>query len=71
MLFNTTFNNVSVSGSQLYWWRKSLSYDQVGILLLLFGMTMLNIPRGCRGRDSMVFGFTTTYAIGVYHHKSC
>ena len=46
-------------------------YDQVGILLLLFGMTMLNIPRGCRGRNSMVFGFTTTYAIGVYHHKSC
>ena len=45
-------------------------YDQVGILLL-FGMTMLNIPRGCRGRDSMVFGFTTTYAITVYHHKSC
>jgi len=22
----------------------------------------------CRGRDRMVVGFTTTYAISVYHH---
>ena len=26
---------------------------------------------GCRGRDRMVVGFTTTYAISAYHHKSC
>ena len=25
-------------------------------------------PRGCRGRDRMVFGFTTTYANSAYHH---
>ena len=23
---------------------------------------------GCRGRDRMVVGFTTAYAIGAYHH---
>jgi len=23
---------------------------------------------GCRGRDRMVVGFTTTYTIGAYHH---
>ena len=27
--------------------------------------------RGCRGRDHMVVGFTTTYAISAYHHWSC
>jgi hypothetical protein len=24
--------------------------------------------KGSRGRDSMVVGFTTTYAISAYHH---
>jgi hypothetical protein len=27
--------------------------------------------RGRCGRDRMVIGFTTTYAIIAYHHKSC
>ena len=27
--------------------------------------------RGRRGRDSMVVGSTTTYAISAYHHQSC
>jgi hypothetical protein len=26
------------------------------------------IVRGRRGRDGMVFGFTTTHAISAYHH---
>ena len=26
---------------------------------------------GCRGRDHIVVGFTTTYAIGPYHHWCC
>ena len=26
---------------------------------------------GRRGRDRMVFGFTTTYAIGSYHNLCC
>jgi hypothetical protein len=28
----------------------------------------LNDLMGCPGRDHMVVGFTTTYAISVYHH---
>ena len=28
----------------------------------------LYLNRGCRGRDHMVVGFTTSYAIGAYHH---
>ena len=26
------------------------------------------IVGGCHGRDRMVVGFTTIYAIGAYHH---
>jgi len=26
---------------------------------------------GCRGRNRMVVGFTTTYAISTYHHWCC
>ena len=29
------------------------------------------INRGCCGRDRMVVGFTTTYAISAYHHWCC
>ena len=25
----------------------------------------------CHGRDGMVVGFTTTYAISAYHHSRC
>ena len=32
-------------------------------------ISFLLIPlRGCRGRDHMMVGFTTTYAISDYHH---
>jgi hypothetical protein len=31
-------------------------------------ITYLNVPNGRRGRDGMVLGFQTTYAIGAYHH---
>ena len=27
--------------------------------------------KGCRGRDRMVVGFTTTYAFCAYHYYSC
>ena len=27
--------------------------------------------RGRRGRDHIVVGFTTTYAISAYHHSCC
>jgi hypothetical protein len=32
---------------------------------------LLECYRGRRGRDCMVVGFTTTYAISAYHHKRC
>jgi len=34
-------------------------------------LTTLKQQRGCHGRDRMVVGFTTTYAIGACHHQSC
>jgi hypothetical protein len=30
-----------------------------------------NFSRGCRCRDRMVVGFTTTYVISAYHHWCC
>ena len=30
--------------------------------------TYLSVGRGCHGRDCMIVGFTTTYAIRAYHH---
>jgi len=38
------------------------------ILSLVLRMLNINIGGGRRGRDRMVVGFTTTYAISVYHH---
>ena len=38
-------------------------------------LTTTNVPKwyiwGRRGRDRMVVGFTTTYAIGAHHHWCC
>jgi hypothetical protein len=31
----------------------------------------ISMKRGRRGRDRMVVGFTTTYAINIYHDLSC
>jgi hypothetical protein len=33
-----------------------------------FFLSGLVLLRGHRGRDRMVVGFTTTYAISAYHH---
>ena len=40
------------------------------ISLALLGVC-LNLIQGPSGRDQMVVGFQTTYAISAYHHKSC
>jgi hypothetical protein len=32
---------------------------------------LINNGRGRHGRDRMVVGFTTTYAISAYHHLRC
>ena len=34
-------------------------------------MRLSQVRKVRRGRDRMVVGFTTTYAISAYHHKSC
>jgi hypothetical protein len=31
-------------------------------------ISIVYFKRGCRGRDRMVVGFRTTYAISAYHH---
>jgi len=31
----------------------------------------ISLERGRRGRDHMVVGVTTTYAISAYHHRCC
>jgi hypothetical protein len=38
---------------------------------LLLMITLHACVRGRHGRDCMVVGFTTTYAIDVYHHWCC
>ena len=40
-------------------------YFRVGLYIIT------DATRGRRGRDRMVVGFTTTYAISVYHHWWC
>jgi hypothetical protein len=54
MVFNATFNNISVIS-----WRSVLLVDKNIPLLKHWGR---------RGGDRMVAGFTTTYPISVYHH---
>ena len=39
--------------------------------ILFYLYATLNGKRGRRGRDSVVVGFTTTYAISAYHHLCC
>jgi hypothetical protein len=46
---------------------------EIKIILLLFLILLLLVRHrmlggGCRGRDRMVVGFTTTYAISAYHN---
>jgi hypothetical protein len=58
MVFNATFNNVSViSWTSLIYFRFSIKFG-----------AFINVHRGRRGRDRMVVGFTTTCAISAYHH---
>jgi len=36
----------------------------------LFLVTIHKAIRVCRGRDRIIVGITTTYAISAYHHRS-
>jgi len=37
----------------------------------VFGLSTSDDSRGRHGRDRIVVGFTTTYAISGYHHWRC
>ena len=37
----------------------------------IFFLKLFANCRDCHGRDNMVVGLTTTYAISAYHHLSC
>jgi hypothetical protein len=82
MVFNATFNNISVIS-----WRSVLLVGETGVLLSVllqftdsdypFGIFKFFFPMLCfifGGRhDCMIVGFTTTCtcAISAYHHYSC
>jgi len=38
---------------------------------LLYATIFFNLKRGRRGRDRLVVGFRTTYAINAYHRYCC
>ena len=51
--------------------RRNDSKYLTNVTMSIFNMKGRNITdecRGCRGRDRMVVGFTTTYTISAYHH---
>ena len=44
----------------------------IHIAICPYGLYFItNLCRRRRGRDRMVVGFTTTFAISAYHHKNC
>ena len=43
-------------------------YYKIGICCFSAKYATLRSKRGRRGRDRMIVGFTTTYAISVYRH---
>ena len=46
-------------------------YKYVGASYLQCCTYFCQIYRGRRGRDRIIVGFITTYAISAYHHLSC
>jgi hypothetical protein len=67
MVFNATFNNISVISC----W-SVLLVEETGVRLLASNITLIlhiHSPIFSGGRfDRMVVGFMTTYAISAYHH---
>ena len=47
------------------------SDEELQYMFFLFERWKFLSYGGCYGRDGMVFGLTTTYAISAYHHLSC
>jgi hypothetical protein len=52
------------------YYRDHMQYHVIFWLRITFPFTT-NKDRGCRGRDRIVFGFSTTYTVSVYHHWCC
>jgi hypothetical protein len=65
-VFDATFNNISVIS-----WLYVLLVKETGVPIFLNSCKLSLISyliRGRRGRDSIVVGFITTYAINAYRH---
>jgi hypothetical protein len=62
MVFNAIFNNISVIS-----WQSVLLVEETGVPREYIDVRY-HSRWGRRGRDLMVVGFTTTYAISAYHH---
>jgi hypothetical protein len=58
-------------GSQFYWWPVFRLSPLLLQLIILLDDICIYTVRGRHGRDCMVVGFTTTYAISAYHHWCC
>jgi hypothetical protein len=56
-------------GGRYYWWRKPEYLEKITDLpqVCFSGV----VEWGRRGRDRMVVGLKTTYAISGYHHYHC
>jgi hypothetical protein len=76
MVFNATFNNISVKyvavsficrGNWSTWRKRQTSCKSLTNLILDYHRGVMQKCRSRRGRDRMVVGLTTTCAISVYH----
>jgi hypothetical protein len=73
MVFNATFNNISVISCRsvlLVGKNRSIPNEMLLDVSVLPKKKTLNTSniRDCRGHDRIVVGFTTTCAISAYHH---
>ena len=63
---NLQFQFEVIRGSN---WESDIGLDDVKISPGVCGMLCIHsVKSGHRGRDRMVVGLTTTYAISAYHH---
>ena len=85
--FCSMFRNFKIVSQFASWWPPSFRlllfnfYFQVSMCMHFFWIKvsywLANRPNWYisreyrRGRDRMIVGYTTTYAISVYHHKRC
>ena len=68
------FWNTSQYSNICLFWKKKIMLRQWGpsfAVTTKLKISYLGIAKGCCGRDHMIVGFTTTYAISAYHHQCC